>query len=352
MATVSSLADRLRSEIGDLPKSFVHTFTTDGTTNRFLTPYSPLDGANLIVNKNGSDISADVEVEEATGYLVFDDVPANGDDIIVAGNYFRYFTTAEIQSYINIAFLEHSAFHTDAYGRSVSLQNLPTLEEYPVIIYASTLALYALANDAAFDINVFAPDGVTIPRSERYQQLMQMIEVRKSQYKELCSQLGIGLYKIDVFSLRRISKTTNHYVPIFQPQEIDDRSYATRVHLPTPTYGNVEIPVSVVTQDLFVYEGDAYEFTIVLDFEVDTYTAKAEILGVGIPGVITSFTITYPNVGTADGAGLRTLKLALTGTQTRMLRSTSYYDVQLTKDGVTHTYVRGRIFKTEEVTEG
>jgi hypothetical protein len=213
------------------------------------------------------------------------------------------------------------------------------------------LALYALANDAAFDINVFAPDGVTIPRSERYQQLMQMIEARKQQYKELCSQLGIGMFKIDVFSFRRISKTTNHYVPIFQPQEIDDRSAATRVHLPTPTYGNVETPVSIVTQDLFVYEGDAYEFTIVLDFEVDTYTAKAEILGVGIPGVITSFTITFPDVGTADGAGLRTLKLALTGTQTRMLPRTSYYDVQLTKDGVTHTYVRGKIFKTEEVTE-
>ena len=351
MATIASLADRLRSEIGDIPKSFVYQFTADGTTNRFLIPYSPLDGANLIVTKNGTDISADVEVEEATGYIVCDDVPADGDDFIIAGNYFRYFTTAETQTYISTAFLEHSAFHTDAYGRSVSLQNLPTLEEYPVIIYASTLALYALANDAAFDINVFAPDGVTIPRSERYQQLMQMIESRKQQYKELCSQLGIGMFKIDVFSFRRISKTTNHYVPIFQPQEIDDRSAATRVHLPTPTYGNVETPVSIVTQDLFVYEGDAYEFTIVLDFEVDTYTAKADILGVGIPGVITTFTITFPIVGSADGEGLRTLKLALTGTQTRMLPRTSYYDVQLTKDGVTTTYVRGKIFKTEEVTE-
>jgi len=70
VATIASLADRLRSEIGDTPKSFVYTFTTDGTTNRFLVPYSPLDGANLIVNKNGIEISADVEVEEATGYLV------------------------------------------------------------------------------------------------------------------------------------------------------------------------------------------------------------------------------------------------------------------------------------------
>ena len=352
MATISSLADRLRSEIGDTPKSFVYPFTADGTTNRFLVPYSPLDGANLVANKNGSDVSADVQVEEATGYIVFDTSPADGDTIIVAGNYYRYFTDTETCQFVSDAFIQHSAFHTDAYGRNVSLMNLPTLEEYPVVVYASTLALYTLANDAAFDINVFAPDGVTIPRSERYQQLMQMIQTRKEQYKELCSQLGIGLYKIDVFSLRRISKTTNHYIPIFQPQEIDDASSPVRVHLPTPTYGNVELPVTVVTQDLNVYEGDAYEFSIRLGIEVDTLTPLAEIRALpGAAQLITTFTITKPDI-TEDGDNLRTLVLSLTGDQTRLLPGTSYYDVQLTNgDNVTHTYVSGKIFKTAEVSQ-
>lgn len=352
MATISSLADRLRSEIGDTPKSFVYPFIADGTTNRFLVPYSPLDGLNLVINQNGDDVSTDVQVEEATGYIVFDTTPEDGDSIIVAGNYYRYFTDSEVCQFISDAFVQHSAFHTDAYGRTVSLMNLPTLEEYPVVIYASTLALYTLANDAAFDINVFAPDGVTIPRSERYQQLMQMIQSRKDQYKELCSQLGIGLYKIDVFSFRRISKTTNHYVPIFQPQEIDDRSTPTRVHLPTPTYGNVETPVPVVTQDLYVYEGDAYEFSIRLGIEVDTMTPLAQIKGIpGSAQVITEFTITKPDLE-EDGDNLRTLVLSLTGDQTRLLPGTSYYDVQLTDvDNVTKTYVSGKIFKTPEVSQ-
>jgi len=60
VATIASLADRLRSEIGDIPKSFVYQFTADGTTNRYLIPYSPLDGLNLIVNVNGVDVSDDV----------------------------------------------------------------------------------------------------------------------------------------------------------------------------------------------------------------------------------------------------------------------------------------------------
>jgi hypothetical protein len=70
VATINNLGDRLRSELGDIGKSFVYQFVADGTTNRFLIPNSPLDGANLIVTKNGADISSTVEVEEATGYIV------------------------------------------------------------------------------------------------------------------------------------------------------------------------------------------------------------------------------------------------------------------------------------------
>ena len=353
MATLTALADRLRYEIGDIPKSFVYQTVATGDTDRYQVPYSPLDGINLTITVDGVDVSSDVEVEEQTGFLVFDSTPPDGDAIVVAGNYFRYFTNAEVQQYVSTAFSQHSAYHTDAYGRNVSLQTLPTLEEYPVIIYASTLAMYALATDASFDIDITAPDGVTIPRSERYRQLMQMIDVRKNQYKELCSQLGIGLYKIDVFTLRRISKATDHYVPIYQPQEIDDRSYKTRVYLPVPTYGNVEKPVTTVVQDLYVYEGDAYFFTVVLDLEVSEYEPKAEIRGVpGSAAVITEFVITKPDVGTTDGEGLRTLRLDLTSAQTRMLPGTSYYDIQMTNpDGIVHTYVSGKIFKTLETTQ-
>lgn len=353
MATLTSLADRLRSEIGDIGKSFVYSFVADGTTNRYLVPYSPLDGINLVVTKNNVDVSSTVEVEESTGYLVFDTVPANAATIVVAGNYFRYFTTTEIEQFVSTAFLQHTTNHTDAYGRTVSIQNLPVLEEYPVVIYASTLAMYALATDASFDIDISAPDGVMIPRSERYRQLMQMIEVRKNQYKELCSQLGIGLYKIDVFSLRRISKTTNRYVPIYLPMEVDNREHGVRVNIPIPTYGAVEKPTTAITQDLYVYEGDDFTFQIQFGFDITAYTAKAEIRDTPNSAIlITTFGTSKPDLGANDGVGLRTLRLTLTPAQTRMLSKTAYYDVQLTDgNGVTHTYVAGKVFFTPEVTE-
>jgi hypothetical protein len=297
-------------------------------------------------------VSADVEVEEATGHIVFDDTPAAGDVVIVAGNYFKYFTETEVTQYVLDAFAQHTTFHTDSYGRTISMATLPTVEEYPVIIHASTLAMYTLATDASFDIDIQAPDGVMIPRSERYRQLMQMIEVRKNQYKELCSQLSIGLYKIDVFSLRRISKTTNEYVPMFEPQEIDNKSPKTRVRLPIPTYGNVKPTPTTVVQDLNMYEGDAYEFLIRLDFEVDNLTPLAQIRVLpGASYVLTEFTVTKPDI-VEDGDNKRTLVLSLTGEQTRILPGRSYYDVQLTdSEGVTHTYVSGIIFVTKEVSQ-
>jgi hypothetical protein len=287
------MADRLRYELGDIGRSFVYQFVADGTTNRFLVPYSPLDGANLVINQEGDDVSTTVEVEEATGYIVFDETPAEGDVVIVAGNYYKYFTTTEICQYIDYAFEQHTTYHTDSYGRTMTIATLPTLEEYPVIVY-----------------------------------------------------------KIDVFSLRRISKTTNEYVPIFEPQEIDNKSPKTRVRLPIPTYGNVKPVPTTVVQDLNIYEGDDYEFSIRLEFEVNNLTPLAQIRVLpGASAVVTEFTVTKPDI-TEDGDNQRTLVLSLTGAQTRLLPGRSYYDVQLTdSDNVTHTYVSGQIFTTKEVSE-
>ena len=67
MATLTSLSDRLRTEIGDLGKSFVWQTTATGNTNRYLLPYSPVDAINMIITVGGVDVSTTVDVEETTG---------------------------------------------------------------------------------------------------------------------------------------------------------------------------------------------------------------------------------------------------------------------------------------------
>jgi hypothetical protein len=351
VANLTSLSERLRSELGDTGKSFVHQFIADGTTNRFLLPYSPVDAINMIITLDGTDISTTVDVEETTGYMTFDEVPETGAVVVAAGTYFKYFTVTEIEQFVCTAFDQHTANHADTYGRAVLLDTLPGLEEYPVITYASTLALYTLATDASFDIDITAPDGVQIPRSERYRQLMQMIEVRKQQYRELCSQLGIGLYRIDVFSLRRISKTTNRYVPIYLPLEVNDRSMPQRVILPIPSYGSAIAPSSVPTKDLTMYEGDS--FVAILDFpdlfDVTEYTWESSISNqIGSAVSIVDFTI--ENVTGATDQ----LQISLTSEQTDLLPEKCFWDIQGTLIADTsqvQTYMRGTVITTRQVTQ-
>jgi hypothetical protein len=305
----------------------------------------------MIITLDGTDISTTVDVEETTGYMTFDEVPETGAVVVAAGTYFKYFTVTEIEQFVCTAFDQHTANHADTYGRAVLLDTLPGLEEYPVITYASTLALYTLATDASFDIDITAPDGVQIPRSERYRQLMQMIEVRKQQYRELCSQLGIGLYRIDVFSLRRISKTTNRYVPIYLPLEVNDRSMPQRVILPIPSYGSAIAPSSVPTRDLMMYEGD--NFVAILDFpdafDVTDYTWESSISNqIGSAVSIVDFTI--ENITGATDQ----LQLSLTSAQTDLLPEKCFWDIQGTLIADTsqvQTYMRGTVITTRQVTQ-
>lgn len=270
MATLSSLVDRVRVELGDLGKSFVTQFVTDGSTNRFRLQYAPVDGTSLRVFQDGTETEA-VAVEEQTGILVTDTLWTEGTEVTVSGTYFRYFTTAELEQFLSDSVSHHAGRRTDSLGRRITIENLPTIEEYPLAVYATTLALYALATDASFDINIFAPDGVSIPRSERYRQLMEMVESRREQYRELCVQLGIGMYQIEVFNLRRVSNRTNRLVPVYRSQEVDDRSHPERIDLPVPTYGAQEIPWPTQGPEFTAYE--TFDFETTVDFTGD-FTGK------------------------------------------------------------------------------
>ncbi len=273
MTTIASLADKVRVELGDLGKTFVTTIVADGTTARFNLHYSPLNESLITVTKNGVLLAnSEYGIEESTGVMVLDTIPDADDVLVISGTYYRYFTASEINTLVNEAFTTHVANHTDSTGRQITIDNLPLVEEYPVVVHAVSLALYTLATDAAFDIDIQAPDGVTIPRAQRYRQLMEMVQTRKEQYRELCTLLGIGLYRIDVLTLNRISKATGRLIPVYTPQEVDDRSYPQRVNLANNTYANKPVEWPTEAGELTAYQ--ARSFSTSLDF-TGNYAGKS-----------------------------------------------------------------------------
>jgi len=358
VATIQQLSDRLRAEIGDTARAFTDSFTGDGTTTRFQLTTAPVQGYTLSITVNGVDKSSVVTIEEGVGVITFASyVPPNASIIKVYGQSYRYFTDSEISYYINTAFFEHAGHTTDPNGaRITQIGLLPPVDEYPLVILASTMALYTLATDSAFDIDIISPDGVSIPRSERFRQLNEMIEVRRNQYKELCSMLGIGLYRIEVASLRRISRMTGKYVPIYRPREIDDWSLPERVRLNMPDYGDITPPNQVLSRDLSVYAGDDFSIKYQFGFDLTAYTPKGQVrlyssgdyAQVG-PVLLATFTLTkysVTNNGVLDG-----LIASLPSSVTTSLPKTAYYDIQLTDpQGLIKTYVTGRVYTEEQVT--
>ncbi len=357
MATLSALSYRLRAELGDVSRSFAENFTGDGITTQFQLSEAPVSATSLVVKVNGTNVSNTVAVEEVTGRIVFPDAPADDALILITGTTYKYFTDDEISYYINTAFTEHAKGGSDSNGSPVSMRTLPVIEEYPVVILASSMALYTLATDAAFDIDIISPDGVTIPRSERYRQLSEMVQTRKEQYREMSTMLGIGLYKIEVFSLRRISRMTNKYVPIYRPQEVDDGSLPQRVALPMPSYGDTRPVSPVLVRDLNIYAGDDFREVLKFSMDLTDFTPLSQIRlypatrgsRVG-PVILGTFTITKE--ATTVGGIVDRLVLTLPGSVTDELPQISYYDIQLTDgDGVVKTYMRGKVFTTPQVSE-
>ena len=358
MASIQQLSDRLRAEIGDIARSFTDTFTGDGVTTRFQLSQAPVQGYTLQAFVNTTNVSSSVTIEEGVGILQFNTAPANNATIRIYGQAYRYFTDSEISYYINNAFIEHAAHTTDSNGSRVTqVALLPPLDEYPLVLLASTMALYTLATDASFDIDIISPDGVSIPRSERFRQLTEMIQIRKEQYKDLCAMLGVGMYRIETNTLRRISRRTNRYVPIYRPQEIDDNSLPQRVRLPMPDYGDITPPGTVVNRDISMYAGDDFSMEFQFQFDLSTYTPAGQIrlytnsdyaqVGPTLLGTFSFVKFSYSNNTVVDS-----LRITLPASVTATLPYTSYYDIQMTApNGITKTYLTGKVFTEKQVTK-
>ena len=353
MASLLDLVSKVRTELNDQPRQFTKTFVCDGSQVDFPLGVKPVDVNTLLVSVDGTVLAnpAGYTIEATHGVVHTTSAPAANDVLSVVGNVFRYFSDAEIEYFVNTAVGQHLHNRSDGYGRAMTISMLPEVEVYPVTILSVVEALYALATDASFDIDIIAPDGVSIPRSERYRQLMGLVQQRQAQYKELCAALNIGLWRIEMGTLRRVSRTTNKLVPIYVAQEMDDARRPERVYIPTDVMGRTPASTTVGIYDIILEQGDSW-YTI-LDFPNDTdfddLVFKAQVRTYpGSPTLWATFAISV------EDAELKKLRLTLTKEQTTVIPVRCFWDIQATSlsdDTFERTYLRGQIFNNQQVTK-
>ena len=363
MAVLSDLLSRVRLELGDNAAQFTTNLKGDGATKSFYLQVKPVDATYLTVTVNGVAQAnpTNFTVEENIGMINFVTAPAPTATIVVSGTHYRYFTTSELTVFLNTAVVQHTDNRTDSYGSNVTIANLKPVEEYPVALLATVEALWALATDASFDINITAPDGVVIPRAQRFAQLSQIIQARKEQYRELCSALNIGLWRIEMGILRRVSRTTNKLVPIYMSQEIDDSSKPERVYMENNLKGRTPVPSTIGVYDVIITQGDSWKIEFDFPFDLTSYwdpTTKWKING---NTTLKAQVRTYPESPimaaemtiTPINLAMGKVYLELTPAQTKNLPIKSFWDVQVgSPDGTAQqTYVRGLVFANRQVTK-
>jgi hypothetical protein len=157
--------------------------------------------------------------------------------LIISGTSWALFSDHDIWRILYESFLQHTygseipERYRDARGfidyreTPKLFQSLPTIEEPLVITLTVINCFWAMSNDAASDSNVQTAEGTVIDRTTRYTHIMQQIEALTARYMDYCGQLNVGLYRAEVLSLRRVSKTTGRLVPLFKEREYDDHRW-------------------------------------------------------------------------------------------------------------------------------
>jgi hypothetical protein len=192
------------------------------------------------VDSNGNPtqlhLNVDYTVDARNGFIILNAPTAVGHTLIV--NFFAYewFLDDDLTMFANFMIGEHTQNRPDF--------NLATIEpaEVEVIGLGTTImALWSLSNELARDIDVTTyVDGTNIPASQRFHQVLAMVNQFKAMYSDKAAMLNVGLDRIEMFALRRVSLTTNRLVPVYRPREVDDLGTPIRVYPHIDPEGNAE----------------------------------------------------------------------------------------------------------------
>lgn len=234
---------RLRLELGDKGAPFQAEVVGDNRTTRYDLPVVLVSPTGLFVQHGEGQSQTvltsptDYTMDYREGVLFLTNpIPAD-TPLVVRGTHYRAFLDEDLTLLLNTAMAHHNhqrnpQVYLDPGAGQVAVS---ALEEYAVVILAKIEALWAMLTDAAQEIDVFSPDGVSIPESQRYRQLLELLQWAERQYAELSQALNVGVHKIRVLTMRRRSLTTGRLVPVYVEREYDDTGPPVRVLPPIDT---------------------------------------------------------------------------------------------------------------------
>jgi hypothetical protein len=253
MATLTPLEHTVqlaRTYLRDFPKFFQVSFDAIGRTYEL--GQTNVDNSTLwIASTTGASATelttSDYSIDNRNGILRLANTPTSGTKIMVEGYYYEWILPEDLQFYA-----ERSInYHIPTIHIPLEQANAAVLDV--IGIGALVEALQALMTEYARDIDVMTSESVHIPASGRFRMLQGLVQQWETEYRKHANNLNIGPESLQQFNLRRVSRTTNRFVPLFQPKELGDYGPRTRIFAEN-SEGTIPVsqPNEPLREDIFI----------------------------------------------------------------------------------------------------
>lgn len=227
MATLSDISTIARTYLRDFPRFFQVTFDPAGRTYELGHPN--IDSTSLWVatyTPGGATVElspSSYSLDERNGILRLSSVPGVGAKVLIEGYYYEWVTPADLSFYTARAFEKHVR------NLGIGIEEMSDVLINAIGIASIVECLWALMTEYSRDIDVITSESVHIPASQRFRMVQALLAQWEAEYQKHATALNIGIDRIEVFSLRRTSRTTNRLVPLYKPKEFGDYSPLERL---------------------------------------------------------------------------------------------------------------------------
>lgn len=221
MANFNDVATIARTYLRDFPRFFQTSLTAVGrtyqlghvnidTSSLYVAVYLPSGGAASTIS------AAEYSLDVRNGILRLAETAPTGAELLVEGYYYEWVTPDDLNFYTKRAIEKHLV------AMDTSLENLTEVVINAIGIAAIVECLWALMTEYSRDIDVITSESVHIPASQRFRMVQGLLSQWEAEYQRHATALNIGLDRIEIFNLRRVSRTTNKLVPLYKAQELGD----------------------------------------------------------------------------------------------------------------------------------
>lgn len=221
--TPAQVGNRARNMLRDFPVFFEETHSP--LTSPTIRLSHPLVTDIVLRSIEDGGVDNNFRLDRRNGVIQLHDPESLTPGIQIAGYHYEYFLEEDLEFFSEMIMAEFLHGRTDIDNWSQFMYEEKNVGAMGTV----SLALFSLMTELSTQIDVSTPEGMMIPAHMRFQQVQQMYQFWHQKFQEKASLLNIGLERIEVGVLRRVSRTTNRLVPVFRDREVDDPRPPIRV---------------------------------------------------------------------------------------------------------------------------